>query len=302
MRVELGPRRPTFSPGAAANGLVLTAVAFVTLFPFLYILAVSLSDPAAVTLREVVLWPVRPTLETYERALGDPRIWTGFRNSILYASLKVTLSVSLTMMAAYPLSHRKFRYRGFFMRMIVFTMLFQGGLIPLYLVVRNLGLIDTIWAIVLPTAIFAFHLILAKSFVQQLPWELCEAALIDGANEMSIFARVIVPLSKPIIATLTLYYAVEIWNSYFYPLLFLIDAKKFPLQVYLRELVLGAELAELRLVQEGASMDALLLRPLPSPEALKAAILVISTVPILILYPFLQRYFVKGITLGGVKG
>ena len=155
-----------------------TVVAFVTLFPFLFVLSISMSDPAAVSKREVVLWPVRPTVETYERALSDPRIWIGFRNSILYASLKVVLSVSLTMMAAYPLAHRRFRYRGFFMRMVVFSMLFQGGLIPLYLVVRNLGLIDTMWAILLPTAIFAFHLILAKSFVQQLPWELAELSLI----------------------------------------------------------------------------------------------------------------------------
>lgn len=296
--------RRKFRLASWINGLILAVISFVTLFPFIYIVSVSLSDPAAVVLQEVFLWPVRPTFNTFQLAFSDKRIWTGFKNSLLYVALGTMISVMVTMMTAYPLSHPKFRYRGFFTRMIVFTMLFQGGLIPLYLVVRGLHLLNTLWSVVLPGAVYVFHLILARSFIQQLPYEMNEAAFVDGANELVIFTRIVMPLSKPIIATLTLYYAVGIWNSYFYPMIFLMDTDKFPLQVYLRELVIGAELQELRASQQQVQRSGLegLQGAMKSPQALKSTILVISTLPILIMYPFLQKYFVTGITLGSVKG
>lgn len=286
--------------GDTANVMALCIIGLITLYPFIYILSVSITPSSVYSTRKVFLWPYGFDLSTYAMMFNDSRIVSGFKNSIIYTFFGVIINVFFTMLTAYPLANESFKkYGSFFMKMIIFTMLFSGGLIPAYLLVRNLGFINTIWAIIIPGAISPFYLILARTFIQQLPKELTEASVIDGAGEATIFMRIILPLCKPIIACISLYYAVALWNSYFAPLIYLTDPKKYPLQVYLQQIVLGAQMAE---QQQQASQMAGYKEARIASEAVKSCTLVISTVPVLILYPFLQKYFVKGIMIGAVKG
>lgn len=281
--------------------LVVTGMGFLTLYPFIYTLSVSVSPPLRLTESRVLLWPLGLSSVNYRYTLNDQRIVRGFANSILYTSTGTAISVMLTMMTAYPLSQDHFRkYGNFFMKMIVVTMMFTGGLIPTYLLVRGLGMIDTLWAVVIPTCISPFYLILARTFVRELPKDLSDAAIVDGANESVIFFRIVLPLSKPIIACITLYYAVGVWNNFFVPLLYLNDDKRYPLQVFLRNIVIGAQMMEQQYASRGMAIDSQM--STINTEGIKAATLVISTIPILAIYPFVQKYFVKGIMLGAIKG
>ncbi|NJD01972.1 MAG: carbohydrate ABC transporter permease [Ruminiclostridium sp.] len=282
--------------GYALNAIIVGIIAFLTLYPFLYILSISLSSYAAVTLGKVFLWPIGINFDAYLTVLRDQRIGTGFYNSILYTSTGTFVSIFLTMLTAYPLSNEKLKYRRILMRMIIFAMLFSGGLIPTYLTISYLGMIDTIWAIIIPSAISPFYLILARTFIQELPGELFESATIDGCSPARMFISIVIPLSKPIIATLVLYYAVGMWNSYFIPMLYLNSDKKYPLQVFLRQIVIIAQMNGMDQRGNIRGNQTLV------AESLKSATLIISTIPILLFYPFLQKYFVKGIMIGAIKG
>jgi putative aldouronate transport system permease protein len=273
----------------------MAAIVTVTLYPMIYVVAVSLSSPQAVMRGEVAFLPVDLSFSAYELVLDDSAFWSGYRNTILYTVLGTVIAMATTILAAYPLSKKWLRGNSIIMNLVVFTMFFNGGLIPNFLFIRSLGLINTIWAIVLPLAINPFYMIIMRSFFQSLPESLEEAAEIDGLNPFWILLRIVLPLSKPILATIGLFYAVFFWNDWFRPLIFLNDSRMQPVTLYLRNMVMGQQLA----AQQGQIADAG--SELVS-ETLKSASILLVSIPIICLYPFVQRYFVKGILIGSVKG
>ena len=292
------PNHSKLSAGRLLNGLALALIGFITVYPFIYILSTSISLPSRLAERNVIILPMGFDLSTYGKVFADIRIVTGFKNSILYTVVGTVCSVLVTMMMAYPLSvQNEFRkYSKVIMRLVLVSMYFSGGMIPTYILVNSLGLIDKFWVMVIPSLVGSFNLILARTFIRELPVDLYEAAIIDGANEIYIFAKIVLPLSKPIIAVITLYYAVGIWNSFFTPLLYLNSPEKLPLQIYLREMVIASQLQD---YQSRTTFDRGVVF---ATEAVKSCTLVISTLPILIFYPFLQKYFTKGVMIGAIKG
>jgi len=289
------------SIGALVNYLLIALVGFITLYPFIYVISLSVSPPTATVLNRVILLPRGFSLSAYELVFEDKRIITGFFNSIQYTAAGTVLSVFLTTLTAYPLAQPKFkRYSRIFMKFLLVTMYFSGGLIPTYLLIRSLRMINTFWVMIVPGAISAFNLILTRTFMQQLPLELFEAAEIEGSNDFDMYLRIVIPLSMPIIACITLYYAVGIWNSYMTPLIYLTSESKYPLQLFLRQIVLESSLREMDLVARGK--EEMIIGVAYTGESVKAAVLVISTIPILVFYPFLQKYFVKGVMVGAIKG
>ncbi|WP_136607877.1 carbohydrate ABC transporter permease [Paenibacillus dokdonensis] len=293
--VTTGRGRSRISLFTIVNTLIMLMVAAVMLYPFVYMLAVSLSGDVYVMKGEVTLWPKGFNLRMYELVLGDPKIWTSYRNTFVYTLLGTAIAMLITSMGAYALSRKDMMFHKGFTLMIVFTMFFGGGMIPTFLVVRSLGLVDTIWGMVLPGAVSTWNLILMRTFFSGIPKELEESGRMDGLNDVGIFFRIIVPLSKPVFATISLFYAVGIWNNFLYPLLYLRSQELFPLQVLLRNLVLAGSVSSGQVTQIGG--DNLVVE-----DSLKYATIMVSTLPILILYPFVQKYFVKGSMIGAVKG
>ncbi|GIP34181.1 carbohydrate ABC transporter permease [Paenibacillus sp. J2TS4] len=274
------------------NGIILLGVVFLCLYPFIYMIAVSLSDDIYILKGEVWFWPKGFTLEAYKYVMADGRIFTGYKNTFIYVTLGTAVSLLLTALGAYALSKPKMVFRKPLMLMIVFTMFFGGGMIPTFLVVRELGLVNTIWAMVLPGAISTWNLLIMRTFFAGIPSELEESGKIDGLSEIGIFFRIVLPLSKAVLATIGLYYAVGIWNNFMGPLLYLRNQELFPLQVILRNIVLSGQLSG----SEGPTEIVVI------EEAIKYATILVSTLPILIIYPFIQKYFVKGALIGSVKG
>ncbi|NMO94961.1 carbohydrate ABC transporter permease [Paenibacillus lemnae] len=275
--------------------LILTVVLIIALYPLVYILSSSISSPAAVASGRVWLWPVEISFDGYRAVFQNDQVLMGYANSLFYAVFGTLISVSLTIMIAYPLSKKTFFGRGPLMIFITFTMLFSGGLIPTYLVVKELGMIDTRWALLIPNAIWVWQVIIARTFFQSsIPDELSEAAEIDGCSDMRFITSVIIPLSKPIIAVLSLMYAVGQWNAYFDALIYLKTQSLYPLQLILRSvLILG----------NGSSVDAAdMIKQQQLAELMKYSLIVVASLPVLIIYPFVQRYFVQGMLIGSVKG
>jgi multiple sugar transport system permease protein/putative aldouronate transport system permease protein len=282
----------------AINYVVLTVYLLIVLYPLVYIVSASFSSPAAVTSGLVRLWPVDPTFIAYETILKDPVIVRGFLNSVFYATVGTALNVTLTLLAAYPLSRKNLRGRGPIMFFFFFTTLFSGGLIPTYLVVRDLGLLNTRWALILPTALSVWNLIITRTYFQTaIPDELLDAATIDGANDFRFLRDVVLPLSGPIIAVNALFYAVGHWNAYFDALIYLTDESLFPLQLVLREILVQNQ-TNLRMTGDITSM----LARENLADLLKYALIVVATVPLLLVYPFVQKHFVKGALIGSLKG
>lgn len=275
--------------------LLITALVLV-LTPLVYIVASSFSSPAAVSAGRVFLWPVDPTLRGYEVALSNSAILTGFANSVFYTVVGAAISVTLTIMIAYPLSIPDLWGRKVITKFVVFTMLFAGGIIPTYLVVQALGLLDTRGALLLPQAIGVWQVIIAVAFLRSsIPEELHEAAQLDGASDLRILFTVVLPLAKPLIAVIALMYGIAQWNSYFDALLYLRDADLQPLQIVLRNILI--------LNTSGGSTDAAaMMERQQLANLLKYSLIVIATVPLLLVYPFVARYFTKGILVGAVKG
>ncbi|MRN56004.1 carbohydrate ABC transporter permease [Paenibacillus monticola] len=276
--------------------IVLTLVLVAVLYPLIYILSSSISSPAAVTSGRVWLWPVDISFKGFRVLFSTKEIITGYANSLFYTTAGTLISVTLTVMIAYPLSRRAFFGRNVLMMVITFTMIFSGGLIPTYMVVRQLHLIDTRWALLIPNAIWVWQVIIARSFFQSsIPEELLEASEIDGCSDMRFIRSVVLPLSKPIIAVLVLMYAVGQWNSYFDALIYLKSAALFPLQLVLRSIIIQNN--------SSGAMDAMkMVERQQMAELLKYALIVVATLPVLVIYPFVQRYFVQGMMVGSVKG
>lgn len=276
------------------NYLFLGGFALLCLFPFIHVIAQSLSSQRAIVSGEVVFFPIETTFLAYKEVFMDEGFIRALIVSVLRTVIGTLTSVFFTVLMAYPLSKVYIKGRGIILFMIVFTMIFNGGMIPTFLVVRETGLLNTFWAYIIPAAISAFNLIIVKNFFQTVPQELEESAKMDGCSNLGILFKIVVPLSMPVIATISLFIAVFHWNSFFDAVLYVTDSKLYPLQVYLRELI--------QFNTSGIELKDNLEQALLANESLKAAALIASTLPILIVYPFLQKYFVTGVMIGSVKG
>jgi len=290
-----------FRTGIFFNYFFVALIGFITLYPFIYILSTSITPAYALAKGKVMLFPLGFNLSAYQLVLRSKNLLLGFLNTIQYTLVGVLVSIFLTTLTAYPLAHPHFkRYAKIYMKFVIFTMMFGGGLIPTYLTIKALGLVNSFWVMILPGAISPFYLILVRTFMQQLPLEMYEAAYIEGAQEFQLFYRIIIPLSKPIIACIALYYAVGIWNNYVTPMIYITSESKYPLQVFLRQIVLLSLMQEQMMQSQGWTES--LTNIVFNSEAMKSATLVVSTIPILIVYPFLQKHFVSGIMVGAIKG
>jgi multiple sugar transport system permease protein/putative aldouronate transport system permease protein len=280
------------------NYAILTMFLLVVLYPLIYVVSASFSDGAAVISGKVVLWPVDFSLVAYQKVFSYPYIWTGYGNSLFYAVVGTLVNVTMTLIAAYPLSRRDLWGKNVILGLFLFTLFFNGGLIPTYLLVKDLGLRNTRWALIIPQALSVWNLLIAITFMRtSIPHELLEAAQLDGCSDFRYFLRILLPLSTPLIAVLALFYAIGHWNQFFAALLYLTNKDLFPLQIILRDILISSNV-DLSMVEDIKSMAAReALR-----ELLKYALIVVASVPVLIIYPFAQRYFVKGIMLGSVKG
>jgi len=292
------PRRPDDTRGyrifRAVNGIILTGVVIITLYPFANIVARSLSDEGYIRSGQVNIIPRGFNLDTYRLVMSDSMFWTNYRNTIVYTVTATVISIVLTTCYAYVLSKKDLKGRSALVGIAVFTMFFSGGLIPNYVLITSLGLKNSIWAIVLPNAINVFNLLVMKAFFESLPTELEEAAAVDGLNTYGILWRIVIPLSKAIIATMVLFYAVSFWNSWFTAFLYMDRSELFPVTVYLRNLIAGATTA----TSTGSSSDSLA----QAAANIQAVTIILTVLPIIMVYPFIQRYFVSGIMLGAVKG
>lgn len=278
----------------AANFIFMILIMLIMVYPCWYVLMASFSDPVAIYGNGgILLWPKHFGIYTYQEVLKNSQVWLGYRNTVLYVACGGLLSLFLTISAAFCLTRRGLPGRNGILFLILFTMYFSGGLIPSYLVVRSLKLLDTPFAVLLPGAVSTYNLIITITYFRGLPYELEEAAKIDGAGDYTVLFRIMVPLATPIIAVIALYYMVGIWNNYFTPMLYLNKRSLFPLQLFLREILIQNNTASITASQSDSAQA--------YAENVKYAIIVVSTVPVMCIYPFLQRYFVKGIMIGAIK-
>lgn len=276
----------------------------VVLYPLIYILSASISSPQDVNSGAMWLFPKNVTLDGYKLVFENPKIWNGYLNTIIYTVVGTLLNLAVTLPAAYALSRSDFVGRQLFMGLILFTMFFSGGLVPTYLLVKNLGLINSMGALILPVAASVWNIVVARTFFQStIPKELQEAAHIDGCTNLKLFIRIILPLSAPIIAVMALFYGVGHWNSYFPSLIYLNDEAKYPLQMVLRQILV---LQEMSAETTGAAINGEVAMAMnnkaETASLVKYGVIVVSTLPIVAVYPFLQRYFVQGVMIGSVKG
>ena len=292
MKISTGDRAFTI-----VNTIIMIIVCIIIVYPLYYVVLASFTDPVVVNSGKFLLYPEAPYLEGYKKTLSYRPIWTGYANTIKYTVVGTLISLVCTIPAGYALSRKDMAGHRILMFLFTFTMFFSGGIIPLYLTINQLNIYNTIWAMVLPVAVSAYNLIVCRSFFESgIPIELLEAAKLDGCSDFGFFFKIAIPLSKTIIAVMTLFYATAMWNQFFNALMFLGDENKMPLQVILRNLVLmnqagniGSSAAELVTKQKLA-------------EQLKYCVVVVSSFPLLAIYPFLQKYFVQGVTIGAVKG
>ncbi|MFC5401567.1 carbohydrate ABC transporter permease [Cohnella soli] len=278
----------------------LIGIAIIVLYPLVIIFSASFSSPEAVNKGAVWLLPKAVSLQGYERIFANPTIWRGYGNTILYTTVGVTINLFMTITAAYALSRKQFMPRRIVSLIFVFTMFFGGGLIPTYLLVKNLGMLDTIWALVIPNAVGMFQIIITRTFFEtSIPDELRESAMIDGCSDIKYLLRIVVPLSMPIIAVLAIFYGVDHWNSYFNALIYLGKQSAYPLQLVLRQILIqnqtAGEIMGLDDVYAAAEKQQI-------ADLMKYGIIIVSSLPIIMVYPFLQRYFVKGMMIGAIKG
>ncbi|MBR3104802.1 MAG: carbohydrate ABC transporter permease [Lachnospiraceae bacterium] len=276
--------------------LILGLIALSTVLPFLYVLAGSFATEKELTEKAFFIVPSVWSTNAYKYAVRSANILRGLRNSVILTIMGTSLCMVFTLLFAYPMSKTHLRGRGFLMNMVIITMLFSGGMIPCYIVYNAYGLYDTYWALVLPALISPFNMIIVKKFFQELPSELEEAAYMDGCTDLITFVKIALPLSKPVIASISLFYGVGFWNDYFASMIYLKSAEKFPIQIQLRSIIL------LTSQVSDAMMDYYDMNGAPPDKAVKMACTVIATLPILLIYPFVQKYFTKGVMVGAVKG
>ncbi|NEW05778.1 carbohydrate ABC transporter permease [Paenibacillus sp. SYP-B3998] len=280
------------------NYTLLCLFTLTVLYPLVYVISASFSSSAAVISGKVWLWPVDISFQGYEAVFKHKQIWVGFANSMYYAIVGTFFNVIMTLIAAYPLSRKDFYIRNGVMALFVFTMMFGGGLIPNYLLIKELGLIDSRWALIIPGIMSVMSVIIARTYFQTtIPDELLEAAHLDGCSDYKFLIKIVAPLSGPIIAVLSLFYAVGHWNTYFAALLYLKSPDLYPLQIILRDVLVKNALDEEIITDVVGAAQREGMR-----ELLKYSLIVISTIPVLLVYPFIQRHFVKGMMIGSLKG
>ena len=280
------------------SGIFLTVFFILVLYPVLFVVASSFSSGIAVTGGKVFLWPVGFNIDGYKIIFNNRELIRGFTNSILYMVLGTTINVVLTMLAAYGLSRDDVPGTNGLMLVFAFTMFFNGGLIPTFMLVRSLGLVDSLFALVLPGAVNVFNLVVARTFIKStIPQELLEAARIDGCSDFRFFTAIVLPLSKAIMAVLALFYGIAHWNSYFWPLIYLYSREKFTLPLFLKEILISNQIDP-----STVSDPELMLQLAQTADVIKYALIVVSIIPVLLIYPLAQKYFVKGVMVGSIKG
>lgn len=283
------------------NILFVSIITIIVIYPLIFVLSASISDPQAVNTGKMWLWPVDITFDGFQRVFQNDAIWTGYKNTILYTIVGVLVHLFVLLPAAYALSRKELMGKKFWLWFILFTMLFNGGLIPTYLVVRNLQMLDTMWAIVIPGVVGAWSILVARTFFQQtIPDQLVEASKIDGASDFYLFIKVVLPLSLPIIAVMALFHGVALWNQYFNALIYLRTEDKFPLQLILRQILILNEVNASSISNAAGSAQSFA-EQVKTASLVKYAVIIVSALPLLIVYPFLQRFFVKGVLIGSVK-
>ena len=288
-----GQDRALLITGYILLGLFVVAI----IVPMLYIVIASFMDPITLQNKGITFDFSKWTTTAYERVMTNSQIWIGFKNAVIYSVLFTVVSVTVTLLAAYPMSRSDFKGKGFFNIIFIITMFFGGGLIPTYLVMSNLGLVDSMWAVILPGAFSVWNMIIARTYYQGIPNELREAADVDGANEITFFFKILLPVCTPVIAVLALWQFVAMWNSYFDAMIYLNDSAKQPLQLVLRSILIQNQ-PESGMISDMQSTAA----RAQLAELLKYATIIVSSLPLLVMYPFFQKYFDSGIMAGSVKG
>lgn len=283
------------------NVAVMILLLFIFAWPLWFVIIASFSDPYAVWRGEILLIPKGINLDSYKEILKYKDIWIGYRNTIFYTILGTVINIVMTICTAYPLSRKDFRARNFIMALFMITMYFGGGLIPTYLIVRKLNMVNTVWSMMIPGAISVYNMIVMRSyFINSIPDTLQEAAELDGANPLQYLIRIVLPLSKPVIAVVGLYYAVGHWNDFFNALIYITDKNLLPLQSFLRNLLITNTAAN---IGDANSMNPeAVQRKMYLAQTIKYSAIVVSTIPVLCIYPFVQKHFVKGVMIGAVKG
>jgi putative aldouronate transport system permease protein len=287
---------------SVVNVLILGLILVVVVYPLWFVIIASVSDPNLVNSGQVVLWPRRLTLDGFRRVFEDPEILSGYRNTIFYTLMGTCLNLFVTLPAAYSLSKKRLRGQKFFLFLFSFTMYFSGGLIPTYLLVKSLGVLNKVWALIIPGAASMYNILVARTFYQNsVPRELEESAMIDGCSTTRMFITIIVPLSRALVAVMALFYGVGHWNAFFDALIYITNRKLFPLQLILREILVQTQLkSEMlqNLAQDEESMDV----TMKLASLIRYSVIIVSTIPVMVAYPFLQRYFTQGVMLGAIKG
>lgn len=288
------------------NGLLIALSFAITLYPLIYVISASISSPDAVASGRMILWPVDITWKGYQYILQYGDIWTGYANTLFYTLVGTSINLIVTLPCAYGLSRRDVPFRGLVMTLFLITMYISGGLIPGYINLSEMHMINTRWVLLLPGAVSTYNLIVARTFfANTIPWELHEAAFLDGCSNFRLFLKIVLPLSAPIVVVMTLYYGVAHWNSYFNAMIYLSDRSKYPLQVFLREILTKGQFAA-EAIKSGAAFSEeemiAMMKETETANLIKYCVIIVSTVPMMILYPFLQRFFAKGVMIGAVKG
>src|SRR5699024_2305420 len=283
------------------NNTFVLIITLIIIYPLIFVISASISDPQAVDTGKMWLWPVDVTFDGFRRVFQNEAIWVGYKNTIIYTIVGTAIHLFLLLPCAYALSRKELMAKKFFLWVILFTMLFNGGLVPTYLVVKSLHMTNTMWAIVVQGVIGAWAILVARTFFHQtIPDQLVEASKIDGASDFRLFIKVVLPLSMPIIAVMALFHAVALWNQYFQALIYLSDEDLFPLQLILRQiLILNEVSADSASSIAGAAQS--FSEQVKTAALVKYAVIIVSALPLLIIYPFLQRFFVKGVLIGSVK-
>ncbi|MGG1515721.1 carbohydrate ABC transporter permease [Paenibacillus oryzisoli] len=279
------------------NYTLISILVLLVLYPLYFVVTASITDPDLVYSGKLLFFPEHVTWDGYKRLLSETSIWVGFRNSLWYTVAGTSINLVLTITAGYVLSRTDLVGRNVFMFLLVFTMFFGGGLIPTYLLVRDLSMLDSTWAMIIPNAVSVFNVIIVRTFFQSnVPGEVLESAQIDGCSNIKFFLKIAIPLALPIVAVMVLFYAVGHWNSYFQALIYLKSNAKQPLQIILRNILIMNEGSDMQDMLDGSQEQQ------KRMELMKYGIIIVSSLPVLVLYPFLQRYFVKGALVGSVKG
>jgi len=286
------------------NYTLLTFLFVVVLYPIVYVVSSSFSDAKAVLAGRVVLFPVKPSLDGYRAVFRYREVWVGYGNTVFYTVVGTLVNLTLTMMVAYPLSRKDFVGRDLIMFLFTFTMFFSGGIIPTYLLVKNLGLLNTRWAMILPVAMSVWNVIITRTYLQAtIPSELYDSGRMDGASNTRMLISIVLPLSKPVIAVIGLFYAVFHWNAFFNALIYLRSKTLYPLQLVLQQILIENSPVQMTMMQNLSSQE---LQQMTEREYLQAllqyALIVVSSLPVLVVYPFVQKYFVQGVMIGAIKG